>query len=587
MKKAPDRRGLRAMFSSVFVRCAAVMALTTIVVATVLAVQSTRLVNTLAHQRVQEIAASTVLIEADLLAAPLKFKALPKIEESLGNVMRSAGDAGLAAVVFDPEGRVVSEISTGTEDKEGLKALAAQSLKSQEIERSENGLVVAQPIRTNADAPVVGVLAMEWTDRHALADVQSQKANIVFWAMGVFLVMCILTLLLLRRLLGVPLDQLKSAVARVADGDYDSDVPLQKRRDELGVISRRLSLLVEKLGEGVKAEQLRARSHEEQAKVVEALGASLKALALGDLRKTLEHEFPPDYDSLRRDYNKAVVALSDVVAKVTENAGSIRSGSDEIASASDDLARRTESQAATLEQTAAALEELLQSVKSAAENASNADSEVRNVCTLASEKGEVMQQAVGAMAAIEKSSGQIGDIITVIDDIAFQTNLLALNAGVEAARAGTSGKGFAVVASEVRALAQRSSDAARQIKDLIIGSAEEVQNGVRLVERAGEALEDVIERVSGISELVTEISRTSAEQAQGLNEINAGVSTLDGVTQRNAAMVEEATAAAHLLRNEAISLGDLMAQFKSVSSGTSQFDAPPVHEEATKMRIAS
>ncbi|KIC35150.1 methyl-accepting chemotaxis protein, partial [Leisingera sp. ANG-M7] len=239
------------------------------------------------------------------------------------------------------------------------------------------------------------------------------------------------------------------------------------------------------------------------------------------------------------------------VEQVIAAAASIRNGASEISQASDDLSHRTESQAATLEQTAAALDELTASVKSAAEGARSVEATMEDAKQEARNSGEVVQSAVSAMTEIEESSNKISQIISVIDDIAFQTNLLALNAGVEAARAGEAGRGFAVVASEVRALAQRSSDAAMEIKTLISDSSGQVARGVDLVGKAGDALQSIVSQVTHISQLVSGIAEGAAEQSTGLNEINTGVTQLDQVTQQNAAMVEEATAAGHMLKTDA------------------------------------
>ncbi len=316
------------------------------------------------------------------------------------------------------------------------------------------------------------------------------------------------------------------------------------------------------LEEARGAAQTAATVQATQAEVVTALRGALKRLAVRDLETRIDTSFPPDYEQLRSDFNLALSQLGDAIGEAMEKAARIGGSAREISSASDDLSRRTETQAATLEETAAALNELTSSVTAAADRAREVEGIVGEARSEAEMSGTVVQSAVSAMTAIEKSSGQISQIVGVIDEIAFQTNLLALNAGVEAARAGEAGKGFTVVASEVRVLAQRSSDAAREIKELITGSTRQVEDGAALVGQAGDALTSIVDRVGHISDLVTEIARGTVEQAQGLSEINTGVNSLDQVTQQNAAMVEESTAAAHSLASEATGLTEAMRAFR-------------------------
>ncbi|WP_299691161.1 methyl-accepting chemotaxis protein [uncultured Tateyamaria sp.] len=310
-----------------------------------------------------------------------------------------------------------------------------------------------------------------------------------------------------------------------------------------------------------KAQDLHAQTATDQKQVVDALGAGLQNLSSGDLTVTISDEFPTEYEALRLDFNSAVAGLRDAVGAVTQNVISIRSETGEITSAADDLSRRTEKQAATLEQTAAALDELTTSVKSAAEGADAASQMSENAQTNAEDGGEIARKAVTAMDSIKNSSNEISKITSVIDDIAFQTNLLALNAGVEAARAGEAGRGFAVVATEVRALAQRSSEAAREINTLISTSSEHVQQGVDLVDQTGAALASIVTSVSDISSRVAEIATSARQQSTGLNEINVAMNELDQVTQQNAAMFEETTAASHALMSEADALSAAVARF--------------------------
>ncbi|MDP2079451.1 MAG: methyl-accepting chemotaxis protein [Pseudotabrizicola sp.] len=302
----------------------------------------------------------------------------------------------------------------------------------------------------------------------------------------------------------------------------------------------------------------------EQQHVVESLRDALGALADGDLSTRIETTFPSEYESLRLNCNQAAQSLSDTLSRVAEVAGSILGGADIIATAAADLSRRTESQAATLEQTAAALDTLTSNVRSATEGTLKAGGKVKSAHGEARNNGAVVQQAIDAMTAIEQSSHQISKIISVIDDIAFQTNLLALNAGVEAARAGDAGRGFAVVAAEVRALAQRSSEAAKEIKTLISTSETQVGTGAGLVSQSGRAVEAIVTDVAEISVIVQNISQAAQDQSNSLAEINAGVAVLDKVTQQNAVMVEESTAASVLLKQEADELAALLSGFNLI-----------------------
>ncbi|MBY6136428.1 cache domain-containing protein [Nocardioides marinus] len=376
-----------------------------------------------------------------------------------------------------------------------------------------------------------------------------------------------------------PLGALKDRMQAMADGDTESEIPSTEARSELGEIARTLDVFRTALIRQRELEEEQKELDRVRSRVVDTLRGKLSVLSQGDLTAQITESFPEEYEQLRKDFNTTARTLSGTVEQVVAAAASIRNGAEEISQASDDLSHRTESQAATLEQTAAALDELTASVKSAAEGARSVEATMEEAKEEARTSGEVVQSAVAAMTEIEQSSAHISQIISVIDDIAFQTNLLALNAGVEAARAGEAGRGFAVVASEVRALAQRSSDAAMEIKTLIGNSSQQVERGVDLVGKAGEALQSIVSQVSHISQLVSGIAEGAAEQSTGLNEINTGVTQLDQVTQQNAAMVEEATAAGHMLKTDATKLSEMVAHFK-IPGGNSAATAAPAAPRA-------
>ena len=328
-----------------------------------------------------------------------------------------------------------------------------------------------------------------------------------------------------------------------------------------------ISIYIEALDDERKAKEVAlAEAEQQQSALVEALAKALADLSNGDLTTRLTQKFAPQYTKLQDDFNGAMEQLQTTMSVIGQASDGIRSGTNEISMASDDLSRRTENQAASLEQAAAALGEITSTVRRSSEGAIQAKRAVNSAKTGAEQSGVIVSQAVSAMSEIESSSRQITQIIGVIDEIAFQTNLLALNAGVEAARAGDAGRGFAVVASEVRALAQRSAEAAKEIKALISASSRQVSQGVDLVGQTGTALQRIMEMVAGVNGVVTAIASSAKDQAVGLHEINSAVNQMDQVTQQNAAMVEETTAASHALAQEAASLSGLMASFKVSAS---------------------
>jgi methyl-accepting chemotaxis protein len=410
-------------------------------------------------------------------------------------------------------------------------------------------------------APGTWTIMLERDFAEVMAPLHAQlifSINVILAAAGIVLGLGIL----LARSITRPLDAVRARIVAVAAGDLTGQVPQAGRKDEIGEIATALGHLRERLSDAQMMEREREGQQEEQRLVVERLTVGLQALAAGDLTHAIDVPFGDSYEGLRHDYNRSVERLAEILQQVVETGGLIRNRSSEINRASEELSRRTENQAAALEETAAALDELTSSVRSAAQGAREVENIVRQARTEAEESGSVVQGAVNAMTEIERSSEQISQIIGVIDDIAFQTSLLALNAGVEAARAGDAGRGFAVVASEVRALAQRSSTAAKEIKALIGSSTQQVGRGVEQVGRAGTALASIVDRVAHISTLVSDIASGAAEQSTGLGEINIGVTQLDQVTQQNAAMVEESNAASAALHQDSATLSELVSQFR-------------------------
>jgi methyl-accepting chemotaxis protein len=278
-------------------------------------------------------------------------------------------------------------------------------------------------------------------------------------------------------------------------------------------------------------------------------------------------DLPEAYVALKRNVEAVNATLCEALGAVVSSGSAIDTGATELRAAADDLARRTEQQAANLEETSAALEQITTSVKQTAQGAASARDVVRRSAEEAEKIGQVVEQATAAMENIQTSSREVTQIIGLIDEIAFQTNLLALNAGVEAARAGESGKGFAVVASEVRALAQRSAGAAKEIKSLLSKSIDQVDHGVDLVKEVSASLAHVVQQVTSLNSLTSEFAAAADQQSLGLGEINKAVAQLDRMTQENASMVEQSTAATHTLGKEVHRLNSLVRDFNLVGSG--------------------
>jgi methyl-accepting chemotaxis protein len=388
------------------------------------------------------------------------------------------------------------------------------------------------------------------------------------------------------------ISRIAEATSALANGDTSGDLEKLARKDELGAIVKSLNVFKENQihlaqirqeQETLQGEQDNLRRDQErqrqdnaarQEAVVTGLAQGLDHLAEGDLTFRLDTPFADEYEKLRMDFNTAMGRLQETLKVIAHNTQGIRTGAGEISQAADDLSRRTEQQAASLEQTAAALDEITATVRRTAEGANQAQAVVSTAKGDAERSGQVVRDAVGAMGKIEQSAKEISQIISVIDEIAFQTNLLALNAGVEAARAGDAGRGFAVVASEVRALAQRSAEAAKEIKALISASARQVDSGVDLVGQTGEALQRIVAQIAEINGVVTEISASAHEQSTGLHQVNSAVNQMDQVTQQNAAMVEQSTAASHALARESEELARLISRFRIGEAGSEREPAP-------------
>lgn len=475
-------------------------------------------------------------------------------EATVGYDERFARLAQLDVILSELQADVLERIGPAVED--GFDTMA-QGLAARQAELGPIGAAVIARLQTII--PAVGIVSV---------------------------IVAIMAAFVIGRWITGSVARLADTTDQLAGGDNEIEITGTEHKHELGRMARALLVFRDAQIERKEGSVERARLRAQQDTVVTTMKSELAQLADGNLTVQIEQEFAPEYEELRDNFNEAVGALQSAIMRVTAAADNIGTTAMESNAATTELSQRTENQAATLEETAAALDELTASVRSAAEHAKSVDTSVARARAEATKNGEIVAQAVNAMDEIAQSSKQITQVIGVIDDIAFQTNLLALNAGVEAARAGESGKGFAVVASEVRALAQRSADAAKEISGLIENSSRHVSQGTRLVGNAGDALSEIITQVNDISTMTSQIATSAEEQAIGLSEINMGVNQLDQVTQQNAAMVQDSISRGDDLTTETNKLGALISQFKVSSDLGIPAQSPAGESDLLSVAIA-
>ncbi|WP_422047972.1 methyl-accepting chemotaxis protein [Shimia sp.] len=520
---------------------------------------------------------------ATQLIAPTQFQDPDRIQATVAKLLEK--DPQVSAVdVHAPSGELLySYDASGTRDQATTDAIdgleAASESNSGKATVLEADVYAAQlPIQAPGARGIVGQLsyAVDISADRA-ATLQEVILDMVRTAVASLLAVGLI-IFQLGRLVSRPLKDLGDAVEEIADTNFDAKISHTDRTDEIGVIAQKLETFRDRLADDQQSRKERALEDETQKKVFNRLAEGLAEIANGQVGRTINSS---DFGALKEeqlriceDYNALRAKLHKVLSAASQTAESVRASAQEISESVVDQSKRSEAQAVTLEESAAAIETLSASVEQTAENAAEASERIVNNRHQAQAGGEVVELTVEAMRNIEQSSEQITAIIGVIDDIAFQTNLLALNAGVEAARAGEAGRGFAVVASEVRALAQRASDSANEIKDLIHRSGEQVTKGSELVNKAGAALQEIITGVNHASDLVAQIATGSRDQADNLIEIKESVTELDRVTQRNAAMIEEASAASRNLSEEANRMADVLQTFKLSGEAVATASAP-------------
>ncbi len=505
---------------------------------------------------------------------------LAKAEVLWASLEDLSGGLGLPAKFAEALQRGKREFFDPGYRAQALKIIAAAAAGQ------PTGATVAQwtPVSVAKLAGLLGTaevaleIAKEHAERQASAALRSFGLGVGLLILSVFFIVGVM--LLVSRRVSNPLRNIQGAMLKLADGDFAVVLPGLDRKDEIGdvanAVERFKTLAIERAraeaDEALKrqaaeaelqarAAEERARAADEQSRAMQALGEGLKRLADGDLMTKLDEGFTEDYRGIRDDFNATLARLQSTIEAIAQANDEVSNAAAEIAAATADLSQRTEEQAASIEETSASMEQISSTVKQNAGNAQHANSLTQGTAQIADQGGRVVAEAVSAMARIEESSRRISDIISVIDEIARQTNLLALNAAVEAARAGEAGRGFAVVASEVRSLAQRSSQAAKDIKDLIVNSSAQVQDGVGLVNRAGGSLGEIVESIKQVAGIVSDIANASAEQATGLEQISKALVQMDEVTQQNSALVEQNAATAKTLEDQQSAMRERMSFF--------------------------
>lgn len=558
---------------SLFAKCFFLIVATAIITTAVASYLATASTIELGHNALADKAELSTNSIASQSGPALRFGKLETIVAQLTDVQDLSGHQMLGALVLNANLETQAELTGDTVlVLEQHLAIAREAMETGKTATTADGMIVASPVRMAADQPAIGAITSEWSTSKVNALILAALLQKFAVVTVVLLGLLAAASWVLSSQINKPLQMVRDAIVTVREKNYSTEVPHLERQDEIGEIAQSLEELRHALRESAKADARLAEKDAKLRPVVEHLTKGLQALATGDLTYEIKDYFDPEYDSLRQDYTNTCAALSDVMQKLATTATAVQANSSAMSQSTHELSGRTEAQAATLEETVAAIAEVTSNVRSGADSAKEVDDIVSTARANAAQSGEVVEKAIDAMTAIETSSGEIRQIIKVIEDIAFQTNLLALNAGVEAARAGAAGKGFAVVASEIRALAQRSSDAAKEINALISGSSKQVDQGSELVKATANALTTIVDQVADISDLISGIAEATTQTSSSLNEIDAGISDLDRVTQQNAAMVDQSTQLSQRLDQDGGELFKLVQGFKLALGSQNNLD---------------